>query len=186
MYIRQKSVAEILVPQLCANSVIMQSISSFMSFFDSVFNAFNLLGFLAMPSDSISQNDRYGEQHSDDCDYLHPVAPSKQAKASCVAGFRVNPTAEAKAPIRKATVVFDQNFFKISLTFCIAKSPCFFECFIISHIKKSCNIQRFFVLYNYPLNTNCGRFYSLFARFFYNFQLTSNLKNGRILRFLSF
>ena len=120
----------------------MQSISSFTRFFNSVFNAFNLLGFLAMPSNRISQNYRYGEQHSDDCDYLHPVAPSKQAKASCVAGFRVNPTAEAKAPIRKATVVFDQNFFKISLTFCIAKSPCFFEDFIIPHRKNSCNIQR--------------------------------------------
>ena len=120
----------------------MQSISSFTRFFNSVFNAFNLLGFLAMPSNRISQNYRYGEQHSDDCDYLHPVAPSKQAKASCVAGFIVNPTADAKAPIRKATVVFDQNFFKISLTFCIAKSPCFFEDFIIPHIKKSCNIQR--------------------------------------------
>lgn len=142
MYIRQKSVAEIFVPQLCANIVIMQSINSFTRFFNSVFNAFNLLGFLAMPSNRISQNYRYGEQHSDDCDYLHPVAPSKQAKASCVAGFRVNPTAEAKAPIRNATVVFDQNFFKISLTFCIAKSPCFFEDFIIPHIENSCNIQR--------------------------------------------
>ena len=122
----------------------MQSVNGFTRFFNSFFNVFVVLVFLAMPSDSIRQNDRYGEQHSDDCDYLHPVAPSKQAKASCIAGSRVNPTAEAKAPMMKATVVLDQNFLKISLTFCIAKSPYVFLIILLYHIEKTLAISNGF------------------------------------------